>query len=162
MHITIEHWPETLDNFQALKIFDLRDPHHTTALFLLALDLFTKDQDLGVQAINLLKGPVVLNPHNISFLKDRLMDKPYLPKAYFDGATPENDYEPDLPFTLKLFKDQRPDDLEEDYMRVFVKTSGADSKRFVTLRRKDDHWYLWDYPGILMDIRKPKQDNPWL
>ncbi len=162
MHIHIEHWPNDLEEFKNLELFDLSNPYYTTTLFLIALDLFVKDKDTGVEAINMLKGPVVLNPHNIQFLRDRLMDKPYLPKAYFEGATPENNYEATKPYTLNLFKDGRPEDLEEDYMRVFVSTTGADSKRFVTLRQKDNNWYLWDYPGILMDIRKPKIDNPWL
>lgn len=162
MKITLYDWPSTFQEFEKLPLLDLTNPHNTASLFLIALDLFIQNQQEGINAINTLKGPIELNPHNISFLKDRLMDKPYLPKAYFEGATPENDYTPNKPYTLNLFQDNRPQDLEEGYMRLFVETKGADAKRFITLRKKGNHWYIWEYPGILMDIRKPKADNPWL
>lgn len=161
MNLIIEKLPETLEEFQALLQFDLTKPENSCALFLCALNLFTKDQELGITAINLLKGPVVLNPFDISFLKDRLKDKPYLPLAYFDGAIPDNNYQPSLPYTLTFFDDQRPQDIEAGYLRLYLKTAGADSARAIKLREKEGNWYIWDYPGILMDIRKPKKDLEW-
>ena len=161
MHIIVKEWPNSIDEFKELDIFDLENPHNTVTLFLIALDLFVKNEEEGIEAINILLGPVDLNPHNISFLRDRLLDKTYLPKAYFDGAKPENNYEAEIPYTLNLYPDQRPQDLEEGYMKVYVQTKGADSKRFVTLRQKDEKWFVWEYPGILMDIRKPKKEDPW-
>lgn len=161
MKVVFDYWPKTLDEFKDLDFFDLSKAKNTTTLFLIALDLFTYDQEVGVAAINLLKGPIALNPHGISFIKDRLLDKPYLSKSYFNGAKVENDYTPDLPYTIEFYKDERAFDMEEGYMRLFMKSSGADSKRFITLRKKDDFWYIWEYPGVLMDIRKPKSLDPW-
>lgn len=161
MKITFTDWPTTLNEFVDLHFYDLRKPENTAALFLIALDLFVKDEAVGIEAINLLKGPISLNPHNISFLKDRLLDKPYLPKAYFENATVENDYTPTKPYTIIFYPDERPFDLEDDYIRLYTKTSGADAKRSITLRKKADLYYIWEYPGILMDIRKPQALDPW-
>ena len=119
------------------------------------------DCDAGVEAINLLKGPKPLSPFDINFLRDRVMDKPYLPLVYFEGATPDNDYQPDMPLTLRLFEDQRPQDVEAGYLRLYLHTAGADSKRAIQLRQKDDQWFIWDYPGIVMDVRKPKKESDW-
>ena len=141
--------------------FDLRQPENTCALFLCALNLFVHDREAGVEAINLLKGPKPLSPFDINFLRDRVMDKPYLPLVYFEGATPDNDYQPDMPLTLKLFEDQRPQDVEPGYLRLYLHTMGADSKRAIQLRQKDNQWFIWDYPGIVMDVRKPKKESDW-
>ena len=161
MQVFVNDWPKNLEEFKNHELFDLRYAENTFTLFILALDLFVHHQQEGVEAINLLKGPIELNPHEISFLKDRLLDKPYLPKAYFDGAAARNDYEPTVPLSITFYPNERPQDLEENYMRLYVKTQGADAKRFITFRKKDDFWYLWEYPGILMDIRKPKSLDPW-
>lgn len=128
---------------------------------LCALTLFVKDKDLGVEAINILKGPVNLNPHEIAFLSDRFRDQDYLPRIYFEGAKPENNYTPSLPYTLVFHPDGRPQDCEEGYIRLYLASHGADSKRFIKLRKKDNNWYIWEYPGLLMGVRKPVAEDPW-
>ena len=47
--------------------------------------------------------------------------------------------------------------------KVRLNSSGADSPRLVTLRRKasGDTWYLWDYPAIVTGIRLPAEEDPW-
>ncbi len=161
MKVIIERLPETLEEFKEMKEMDLTKAENTCLMFLCALNLFVKDRDTGVAAINILKGPVELNSHEINFLKDRFMDKSYLPLAYFAGARPDNNYTPDQPYTLNLYDDPRPQDTEEGYFRLYLETAGADSKRAIKMRKKDDNWYIWEYPAIVMDIRKPKKDDPW-
>ena len=86
--------------------------------------------------MNLLRGPKPMTPYDCQFLRDRLRGKVYLPLAYFEGATPENGYQPCVPYTLNVLADPRPQDIEPGYMRVFLKTSGADSPRPMKLRQK--------------------------
>ena len=97
----------------------------------------------------------------IQFIDDRLRDgKTYVPFSYFKGATPENDYTPDEPFTVTVESNPYSDD-NEGYMKLFIKSGGADSAREVILRRKGDgKWLLWDQM-LLPDIRVPKSANPW-
>ena len=95
------------------------------------------------------------------FLRDRLRGKTYLPLAYFDGATPQNGYTPSRPYTLQVLPDLRPQDVEPGYLRVYLKTAGADSPRPMKLRQKGTNWYLWEYSSILSGIRIPVQDDPW-
>ena len=70
--------------------------------------------------------PRPLSTYEIQFIRDRLMDKQYLPLAYFDGATPENNYTPSEPYTLRLYADPRPQDCEAGYLRLLA-AMGASS-----------------------------------
>lgn len=162
MQVVFSKLPETLEEFKALPQLDLTHPENTCALFLAALDLYVKNKEDGIAAINLLRGPRPMSTMEVQFLRDRLMDKKYLPLAYFDGATPENNYTPAEPYTLTFTADPRPNDIvEPGYMRLFIKTAGADSPRNFMLRKKGDEWFLWEYPGILMGIRIPAKEDPW-
>ena len=161
MKTIFEKMPSNLEEFKAMDQMDLTRPENTCAMFLCALNLFVKEKTVGIDAINLLKGPVALNPYEINFLADRVRDKKYLPMVYFEGAKPENNYTPTLPYTLVFYPDPRPQDCESGYIRLYLKTAGADSPRFIKLRQKDNNWYLWEYPGIAMDVRKPANEDPW-
>ena len=161
MLVTIQKLPTTAAEFASMPQMDLTKPENTCAMLLVALQLYAKDKNAGVEAVNLLRGPRPLSPYDVQFLRDRLCDKLYLPLAYFDGATPENNYTPSQPLTLQILSDPRPQDVEEGYLRVFLKTAGADSPRPIKLRRKGENWYLWEYSSILSGIRIPAQDDPW-
>ena len=102
-----------------------------------------------------------MTPYDSQFLRDRLRDKPYLPLAYFEGAAPENNYTPAKPYVLNVLPDPRPQDIEAGYIRVFLKTAGADSPRPVKLRQKGSLWYLWEYSSILSGIRSLAECDPW-
>ena len=161
MKITVSSVPTTSEEFSALPQNDLSKPENTCVMFLLALALYLKDSDAGVAALNTLRGPRPLSNYDIQFLRDRLRGKSYLPLAYFDGATPANNYVPSNPLTLEVIADSRPLDIEEGYLRLFLKTTGADSPRPIKLRQKGDSWYLWEYSSILSGIRIPSEADAW-
>ena len=161
MKITVSSVPTTSEEFSALPQNDLSKPENTCVMFLLALALYLKDSDAGVAALNTLRGPRPLSNYDIQFLRDRLRGKSYLPLAYFDGAIPANNYVPSTPLTLEVIADSRPQDIEEGYLRLFLKTTGADSPRPIKLRQKGDSWYLWEYSSILSGIRIPSEADAW-
>ena len=113
--------------------------------------------------MNLSRGPRPMTPYDAQFLRDRLRGKAYLPLAYFEGATPGNGYQPRVPYTLNVLSDPRPQDIEPGYMRVFLKTAGADSPQPMKLRQKASagEWFLWEYSSILSGIRIPAAEDPW-
>ena len=161
MKMTVSSVPTTSEEFSALPQNDLSKPENTCVMFLLALALYLKDSDAGVAALNTLRGPRPLSNYDIQFLRDRLRGKSYLPLAYFSGATPANNYVPSTPLTLEVIADSRPQDIEEGYLRLFLKTTGADSPRPIKLRQKGDSWYLWEYSSILSGIRIPSEVDAW-
>ena len=117
MQVTIQSIPANLQEFETLAASGIQ-PERICALFLCALALFDKDRDAGTAAMNLLRGPRPMTPYDAQFLRDRLRGKAYLPLAYFEGATPENGYQPRAPYTLNVLADPRPQDIEPGYLRV--------------------------------------------
>jgi len=160
MQITLQTLPAALAELEALP---RTTPEEVCAGFLCALKLFQTDRDAGVAAMDLLRGPRPMTPYDIQFLRDRLRGKEYLPLAYFEGAAPENGYTPAKPYTLNVLPDPRPQDVEPGYLRVYLKTAGADSPRPMKLRQKDStgEWFLWEYSSILSGIRVPAALDPW-
>ena len=145
LQVVIQKIPENLQEFEILAAKG-RQPEHICALFLCALALFDRDKDAGVAAMNLLRGPKPMTPYDCQFLRDRLRGKIYLPLAYFEGATPENGYQPCVPYTLNVLADP-----------------SADSPRPMKLRQKAStgEWFLWEYSSILSGIRIPAAEDPW-
>ena len=160
MQVKLNTLPATLAEFQALP---RRTPEEVCAGFLCALNLSTNSPTDGVAARDLQRGPRPMTPFAGQCLRDRLRGKEYLPLAYFDGATPQNGYRPTAPFTLTVLPDQRPQDVEEGYLRVFLQTAGADAPRPVKLRQKPStgEWFLWEYSSPLSGIRIPASQDPW-
>ena len=62
---------------------------------------------------------------------------------------------------LNVLDDPRPQDIEPGYLRVYLRTAGADSPRPMRLRKKGENWYLWEYSSILTGIRMPAAEDPW-
>lgn len=155
--IIFDNFPKDIDEFKSL--FNLENPHETAGLFILAIDTYVKNKDLGIEMINFLKGPEKLNQYGLQFLRDRLGDKSYLPTSYFIGSSPKNDYTPSLPLTIEIYDD--PYESEEGYLRLFLQSSGADSKRPIILRKKGSQYFVWEYGGLLAGIRIPEKDDVW-
>lgn len=159
MRTIFENVPDTYDGFAALLRGGLTEPERTAGLLLLALNLYTKDANAGIRAMDGLRGPRPMTPYDAQFLRDRLRDKPYLPLAYFEGASPKNGYVPSLPPVLDAVRDTQP--APSGYIKLFLKTAGADTPRPVTLRQKGADWFAWEYSSILLGIRIPESQDPW-
>lgn len=159
---TFDKLPTNFEEFQASPYLDLTNQNNTFAMFIVAFQIFIDNADEGIKCINLLKGPVELSAYDISFLKERVRDRKYLAKAYFKGATPENNYEPAKPFTIETIEDNAPQYTGGDNLkRVFIKEEGFDNKRYATFRSKGDKWYLYEYSGICLGVKSPVSEDPW-
>lgn len=158
--IVIADIPQSLEQFKALPQADLSTPFKTAALTVVALCNYPKDRQLCFDMLAFLKGPANLSGVDKQFINDRFMDKDYVPRSYFEGATPENSYQPALPYTITV-SDNPYSYQNEGYATLYIKSGGADSARQVQLRKaKDGKWYLWEQ-FLLSDIRKPESENPW-
>ena len=152
--------PDTFEEFVALPEAKMSTPFDTAAMTVLAFCFYPENKELSLRMLDFLKGPQPLSPMDKQFIRDRFMDKDYVPRSYFDGATPENNYLPSEPYTITV--SSNPYSYQnEGYATLYIKSGGADSPRSVQLRKaKDGKWYLWEQ-FILADIRKPESENPW-
>lgn len=161
IQVVFEQLPQTASDLEALlSVYSQSDARNAGAFLIASLVRYVDSPDDGLAMIDLLRGPRPMNDMDKSFLKDRLREKTYLPRSYFEGASPENDYTPDTPWTLLVYDDSM--EAEEGYLYIQVATTGADSRRRITLREKDGQYYLWSYSNVLTGIRLPASLDPWL
>ncbi|MBR6038202.1 MAG: hypothetical protein IKP53_05680 [Candidatus Methanomethylophilaceae archaeon] len=150
----------TLEEFKALPQAALSTPFDTAAMTVLALCFYPQDKNLCFDMLNFLKGPESLSEYEKSFINDRFRDSDYVPRSYFKGATPQNDYLPSEPLTITV--SDNPYSYQDDgYATMHIRSGGADSPRQVKVRKaKDGKWYLWEQ-FVLVGIRPPEGSNPW-
>ena len=161
-HVTFDQLPFTMEEFKAHPMAALKQPEHTAALTVAALCLYPKDKDTALAMLDYLRGPRPLSVMEKQFINDRFMDgKDYIPRSYFAGAVPENDYTPAQPYTIRM-QDSHAPIVEEGYKILDLFSGGADHPRTVTLRLKPSagQWFLWDQM-LLAGIREPKSRDVW-
>ena len=154
--------PRTLAEMQALPEAALTQPHFTAALTVAALCLWPEDREEAKRMLTFLSGPRTLSPMDWQQINDRFMDgKGYIPRSYFAGATPQNDYAPTMPYTL-TFRQDPYGCQEENYFGLLLRSGGADSERKVKLRKKPStgQWFLWQQ-DLLVGIRVPVSQDAW-
>ena len=152
--------PASLEEFKNLPQAAMDTPFKTAAMTVLAFTYYPVDKEMSLAMLDFIKGPKPLSPMEKQFIADRFMDKDYVPRSYFEGATPANDYEPGEPYTIIVSENPYSYD-NQGMAKLYVRSGGADSLRSIELRKaKDGKWYLWDQ-FLLSDIRKPESENPW-
>jgi len=152
--------PETYERFTALPQAAMQTPFDTAAMFVMAMCVYPFDSAEAVKMVNFLKGPQPLSAYDIQFLADRMRGKDYLPRSFFVGATPSNNYLPSSPYTVVVSENPYSYG-EQGYAKLVIQSGGADSPRPIQLRQaKDGKWYLWEQ-FLLSDIRPPEDSNPW-
>ena len=159
---TFEALPNNLTELKALPEASLDDSFKTAALTLCALCVYAEDRENGTEMLNFLRGPRPMSPAELAFLNDRMMDgKSYIPRSFFEGAVPGNDYTPTVPYTVKVISNQYSSLENGNYMKLLLNSGGADSPRSVTLRKTGGGtWYLWEQ-NLLVDIRIPTSQDAW-
>ena len=146
-------------------------PEGAVAMFMAAMNIYAENEELGMKCFGLCFHPENRNgdvpiPYFVSFMNSRFHQgdaQPWIARSYFEGATPENGYTPDLPYTIKMKSriddDDYLTDMDADVERRWVNSSGADSDRPVQVLRVrgDDIYYMFNYAGLATQVRKPRR-----
>lgn len=153
--------PCNLAELQALPETALDSAFKTAALTVAVLCAYEKDPDACMEMLNFLKGPAEVSTYEKGFIKERLSGKFYKTFSFFEGATPENGYNPNTPYVIKVSENPYSFD-EENWATLYVTSSGADHPRPIKLRKKPStgQWFLNDIQ-CLADIRVPTAEDPW-
>ena len=158
--IVFRNLPSTFEEFASLPQAALSTPFDTAAMTVLAFCYYPQNKDLALQMVNYLRGPRPLSGGDISFIADRFRDSDYVPRSYFEGSTPANDYTPAEPYTI-IVSESPYSYQNEGYATLYITSGGADAPRSVQMRKaKDGKWYLWEQ-FILVGIRQQESANPW-
>lgn len=160
--IPIPFLPQNIEQLMQMPYSALHNEHEVAALTVAVLCNYCQNPQTTVEMLNYLRGPRPLSPFEVQFLRDRLQGKPYKMLSYFNGTSPMNNYTPATPLEVTIITTPN-SVLQQDMIRLFIRSSGADSLRQVDLRRKPstNQWFLWSSDGLMPDIRIPVNQDPW-
>ncbi|MBQ8836131.1 MAG: hypothetical protein IJ002_01320 [Clostridia bacterium] len=158
---TFSTLPTSVAELQALPECSLDSAFKTAALTLAALCNYEKDADATFEMLDFLKGPENVSTYEKQFIRERLYEKQYKITAFFDGATPANNYTPTEPYTIKIIENPYSFD-NENWATLWAKSGGADNPSSIKLRKKPStgQWFLNDIQ-CLSDIRPPAAKDDW-
>ena len=153
--------PTNLSELQALPEASLDSAFKTAALTVAALCNFERDPEETFRMLDFLKGPEDVSTYERQFIRERLSGKYYKSFSFFDGATPQNDYKPSVPYALTVSENPYSFD-NENWATLWVKSSGADDPYPIKFRKKPStgQWFLNDIQ-CLSDIRIPVSTDKW-
>ena len=160
--VTINNLPENTSELKEILGEYCASPFKMAALAVAVFHNWEKNEKETIEMLNVIKGPRPLSQLDQQFIHDRLAGKGYVIKSYFQGTSPENDYTiPEPPYTIEV-SDNPYSYQNENYATLYLKSSGADSLRPITLRLKPStgEWFLWEHT-FLADIRIPKSMDEW-
>lgn len=108
--VTFTNVPSDYDEFEKLYTEFLgKTPHGTAAMMPMAMEIYGRDRDEGMRCFQLLCYPSNVNSV-VSILKEKYRaaemgdsyGQRYLPAAVLKGATPQNGYQPQEPYTVEM------------------------------------------------------------
>ena len=153
--------PANAGELMKLPEATLNSAFKTAALTVLVLCAYERNGESIFEMLNFLKGPETVSEYEKQFIKERLRGKEYKARSFFEGATPENGYQPTKPYKITV-SDNPYSYPDENWATLYVKSSGADTARGIKLRRKPStgQWFLNEIQ-CLSDIRLPASEDPW-
>ena len=163
MEIIFEKLPANLEEMKNLEYASLSKPEYAPALFLAAMKVYVTDKEAAYEMIQFLQGPREITNMDKQFLRDRMSGKEdYIVESYFKGSSVENNYTPSIPYVVSVTENPYSYS-NEGYARLFLKSSGADTARSITMKLKPStgQWFLWEQSSVLMGIRIPAAKDPW-
>ena len=159
--VTFTTLPSNLAELQATPEAALQSPYDAVALTLAALCSFERDPQTVWEMLDFLKGPEDVTEREKQFITERLRDKEYKIRSFFQGATPENNYTPTTPWTVVVTASPG-SFAQERWATLYVQSGGADSPREIRLRQKPStgQWFVSEIM-CLGDIRLPRDEDKW-
>lgn len=158
--VTVSELPECAED---LKAFEMTNEYQAAAAVICTLANFENRSDAAIEMLDFVMGPGTPNGFDKSFIKEQISRYPYVIRSYFKGAVSENDYTPE---SFTIFLKENPYSRQNDgYVKLFLKSSGADSERPLTFRQKAStrEWFVFSdtYKGLMAGIREPKSLDEW-
>ncbi len=169
-NLTIEKMPVSIDEFIDLRNKIATTPHGGAAIFVIALKMYAENPQIGIQALvisvdrkKLTSGSSYkgfdIDRFAMSRIKEQVKQYPYIADSYFSGSNPENGYKAIFPAQMDISANPHSGDINSGHYKVFVRSSGADSARPISLQRNDKGlWKATEWSTIIMGIRNPIQE----
>lgn len=156
--------PRSLEELQARIAAEAQTPRGAAKLWFDAVFVYTNvDKELGAQMIT----EMSYDKHwqkTQRYLPKTLEESAYVFRSYAAGATPENDYAMDpQSFELTVVReDVRPygDKPENEFVKLFITSSGATNPRPMTFRRNSRGEYkAYEVGAIYTMVKDPASEK---
>ncbi len=167
--VTIESIPGTIE-----ELINLRDrvavtPEGGSALFIVAMNMYVRDNDLGMKAFTVALDRSQLMESTSGYkgwapafkyanlIKSELRQKPYIASSYFQGTSYLNGYALSKGPWKIVMVTNRFSEINENERKYFVKSTGADSPRPIYLRKNNRGiWKVYN-DSLILGVRRPEQ-----
>ena len=171
------------ENAEELAQYSIDSPYKAMALLCLAFRTWTtEDHTTCEQMLDLLTDTRVKKPaseENYKFseysqwkseLATRMNQNTkyrFIGNAYFDGATPENDYTPNEPLTITMRQSTKEPyaaatETTPELIQVLIKIAGDDNERKASFYEDEQgNWKIWsdEWRVLLSDVQTPVCDR---
>ena len=108
--VSFSRFPKSVEEFKMVREQIGTEPQGAVALQVMAYEMFRQDRKLGEQVLRLntttTNMSMVLNRLKSIFDGDAQSNRPYQMAAFLKGATPENGYNPEKPYTVEIIVDK--------------------------------------------------------
>ncbi len=167
-NVKIEKLPTTVEEFIEVRNQLANTPQGGAAVFIMALKIQSENPSIGEKCLiiaadraRLMTGNVYkdfqLDTFGMRRIKEQLKYSPYIPNSYFVGATSENGYNFNVPTEMNCSINAHSGNESEGVLKIFVKSSGADSPRPIVMKRNNRGiWKANEWSSIVMGIVPPK------
>ncbi len=153
----------SLAEFQAQITAKASDPKAAVKLWFDAVYVYTGgNKELGEQLITEMCKDKEWK-RSTSYFINALDNQPHIFASYAKGTSPANRYQMDPSNYELVFEgsvNQKPfaDKAEGEYVKLFVRSSGADNARPITLQRNNSGQYkFYEFSSICVGVRPPQQ-----
>lgn len=156
MTYSMSSLPEDREEFAAFLPEFRRSPEGAIAGCVAALRILAKDREEGRKAMELLNPETPESSFRLA--ESQLSRSPWLMDSYFSGTSPENGYSIPESIELEIASNLYSGHPESGRTKLFVKCSGADSARPVTLEKNDEgNWRPVEWSTLVVGIREPSE-----
>jgi len=169
--IVVPVLPTTLDDFIALRDEVAVTPEGGAVIMVLALEVYVADPQarFGHDALVVAVDRSLLTPKSDGYkgwnltvrdqqhIKRQMASKPWAPRSYYVGASPEDGYRlPEPPYRFELSRNPYSGNENEGRVKVFVATSGASTPRPVTMQRNSRGlWKAREWSSLTVGVEPP-------
>jgi hypothetical protein len=167
--VKISSEPTSIDEFVKLRDEIAKTPEGGAAMFVLAMRKYQANPKENISYLiasidrsrleesnseESYKGFTIAKS-DMWTVKTQLTKNNYLANSYFKGTSNQNSYATKAPFIVECKKNPY-SDIDENTIKIFVKCSGADSPRPITLVKNDKGiWKAKEFSSLLVGIKAP-------
>ena len=177
--MTFNRFPATVEEFEQVREKIGGEPHGAVALQIMAYEMYRRDRAIGEVCIRLNN-----TVNNVNSATSRLRElfgndagyaRPYQMAAYLSGATPQNGYKPNQPYTIEVkVSDVRPYQNSNDYQTQVLcltvltqgKSNGSDIVEVLNTLKPGEpsegkYFIVFNSPSLYSQVQAISFANPF-